>query len=118
MSYRLKALLYKVIFFIGWVLSPFTPWNDIFVNIPVAYFLGNIAVKFFPINFFTAVIVTYWLTNLLGIGIMIASGRNILNSGVSGSKEFFKILLAITIYSGLLVLLNFTGILRPIVVKV
>jgi len=115
MDHRIKALLYKIIFFIGWVLSPFTPWNDIFVNIPIAYFFSNIAVKIFSLDFFIYVVVFYWLSNIIGIAVMVISGRGIIKSGSNVFKEFLKIFAAMVAYTILLIVLNSMGILKPIV---
>ncbi len=55
-----------VLGFIGFMLSPLSWWNDLFVNVPLAVgFAWLIALVHKP-AFEPAVIVGYWLTNLLG----------------------------------------------------
>ncbi len=55
---------------IGYILSPFSWWNDLLVNIPLAY---GFALPFALVNdalFLPAFMIGYWLTNLLGFWLM------------------------------------------------
>ncbi|MCX6744527.1 MAG: hypothetical protein NTX82_03315 [Candidatus Parcubacteria bacterium] len=59
--------------FIGFILSPLSWWNDIFINIPLAYgfawVIGKVIDIFFDVHrfLFTGLfIIGYFLTNLLG----------------------------------------------------
>lgn len=55
---------------IGFILSPFSWWNDLFVNIPLAY---AFAFAFALINkdlFLPMMIIGYWITNVVGIMMM------------------------------------------------
>jgi hypothetical protein len=51
---------------VGYILSPLSWWNDLFVNVPLAYAFA------FPFDlldqrlFLPAFVLGYWLTNLLG----------------------------------------------------
>lgn len=55
---------------VGFLLSPLSWWNDLLINIPLAYFLasplGLINRKIFIVGF----VGFYWLTNLLGFVLM------------------------------------------------
>jgi hypothetical protein len=67
MKYALKN---GILAAIGYVLSPLSWWNDIFINIPLAYAFafpfGFISQKlFFPMMIFG-----YWMTNIAGFILM------------------------------------------------
>lgn len=66
----LKKIFFSIIAFTGWLLSPFTWWNDAFVNLPLAYLGANLMNKLLPKSFAPAFLISYWLTNVLGIALM------------------------------------------------
>ena len=101
-------------FFIGWLLSPLTFWNDAFVNIPLSYLLANLLVRFININFLWLVLASYWLTNVLGLWMMYAAGKGILAEGRGIFREALKLILTMAAYSAVLVFLHYIGLLRPI----
>ncbi len=53
--------------FIGFMLSPLSWWNDLFVNVPLAVGFGWLVALIYRPAFDGAVIVGYWLTNVLGL---------------------------------------------------
>lgn len=60
---KIKSFLIAVI---GFILSPLTWWNDLFINIPLAYLF---AIPFGYLSedyFLPAMIAGYWLTNIIG----------------------------------------------------
>src|SRR6267378_8287615 len=56
--------------FIGFMLSPLSWWNDAFVNIPLAIGFGWLVACLHKPLFQPAVVVGYWLTNVLGFVLM------------------------------------------------
>lgn len=56
--------------FIGFMLSPLSWWNDLFVNIPLALAFAWLVSWFWPPAFFASFILGYWLTNVLGLVLM------------------------------------------------
>ena len=68
-----------LIAFIGFMLSPLSWWNDLFVNIPIAVALGWIVALFYKPAFEPAVIIGYWLTNVLGLVLMQKGAQRILS---------------------------------------
>jgi len=62
--YRLK---WTVIAVFGYVLSPLSWWNDLYVNLPIAYAIANVAHRLNPRLFLPAFLLTYWLTNAAGL---------------------------------------------------
>ena len=103
----------RTLFFIGWILSPFTFWNDTFVNIPLAYLFANILNGLLRMRFVTLVLVCYWATNIIGLAIMYAAGKNILAKGRSALRELANLALTMAVYSAILILLHYMGMLRP-----
>lgn len=109
----MKNILLRAMFFLGWLLSPFTFWNDAFLNIPLSYICANLAVKIFPANFLFLVLVFYWLSNIVGVALMLISGKKIIKGGKGLLHEIFIFLTTIIAYSLILVSLNIIGVLRP-----
>ena len=56
----------SVVGFIGFMLSPLSWWNDLFVNVPLAVGFAWLVALLYPPAFQIAVIVGYWFTNVLG----------------------------------------------------
>jgi len=62
----------------GFILSPLTWWNDLVVNIPLAY-LFSVPFSFLDESLFLpSFVLGYWLTNLLGFLLMHWGGENLL----------------------------------------
>lgn len=62
---------------VGFILSPLSWWNDLLINVPLAYIMtwpiGKLISLFTPVNFTAYIIifiVCYWITNLVGILMM------------------------------------------------
>lgn len=55
-----------ILFFVGYLLSPLSLWDDVFVNIPISYVLALIVKHVSPAAFLPSMILIYWLTNLIG----------------------------------------------------
>ncbi|MGH7973313.1 MAG: hypothetical protein ACREIC_31730, partial [Limisphaerales bacterium] len=55
---------------IGYILSPLSWWNDMFVNVPLALVFAWFVSAFYKPAFSAAVVVGYWLTNVLGFILM------------------------------------------------
>jgi len=56
-----------VVFALGFILSPLSWWNDLVVNVPLAYILSYPFTILDQSFFLSAFILAYWFTNLLGI---------------------------------------------------
>lgn len=97
----------------GWLLSPFTVWNDAFVNIPLSYIAASLFIRIWPVNFLTAVVVFYWISNALGLLLMYLSGRGIVKEAGSLKRELIKLLVAVVMYSLVLIFLGKLGVLKP-----
>ena len=54
----------------GYILSPLSWWNDLLVNIPIAYAVANLLYAVNSRLFIPAFIAAYWATNILGMILM------------------------------------------------
>ena len=108
-----KGFIYRSVFFLGWLLSPLTTWNDVFINIPIAYLCASLVFRLAHFDFLPMVLVFYWLTNILGIALMYFSGRAIAREVGYWKDVVLKTVLTILIYSIILVLIYNFGILKP-----
>jgi hypothetical protein len=98
---------------IGYILSPLTWWNDLIINIPLAYVF---AIPFGYISrnlFFPAMIIGYWLTNIAGFILMHQGVKGVLKKDKGYSKkEFLRDLIISIIYTALMVILILLKIIR------
>jgi integral membrane sensor domain MASE1 len=98
--------LKRATFFLGWLLSPLTSWNDVFVNIPLSYLTARLFVKVFRTDFVVTLLAAYWFTNALGIAMMLASGQSIIRDKNNRQRELLTILGTVAIYSLIVVLIG------------
>lgn len=62
-----KRLRGGLLMVLGYLLSPVCWWNDLFFNLPIAYFFGYICSWFNRDLLLPGLIVGYWLSNVAGI---------------------------------------------------
>ncbi|MCX5665486.1 MAG: hypothetical protein NT036_00320 [Candidatus Omnitrophica bacterium] len=110
----MSTFIKNAVFFIGWLLSPLTFWNDAFVNIPISYLCAWLTIKLIKADFLLLVLIFYWLSNGLGIILMYFSGKSIMRDKDTRSNALKTLLLTVLIYSIIIVILGKTGILKPI----
>jgi hypothetical protein len=105
----------SIIATVGYLLSPLSWWNDLYINVPLAYVLAWLVSLADKRLFGASMVFFYWITNLAGL-LLLHKG---LSSAVKGNNAipqtgrsiFFDILMSIA-YSGILALLVYTGLLR------
>ena len=105
-----------LVFFLGWVLSPFTWWNDAFINIPLSYLIANLLFYIMPLPFIWLVIGSYWFTNILGIFLMYLSGKPLIVTSPDRKKTIFKMAIFVAIYTLAMIYLDTKGKLMPLCV--
>jgi hypothetical protein len=111
---KARSALNRGVFFIGWLLSPLTFWNDALVNIPISYLCASLTRRVIPGDFLILTLVYYWISNILGLWMMAASGHAIIKEGRGLLRGVIDLLATIAVYSGILILLGKTGLLKPI----
>jgi len=75
--------------FLGFWLSPLSPWNDLFTNIPIAYAFGFLFSLISESLFLPMVILGYWLSNIAGF-ILMHYGYVVTQEGSYSFKEKWK----------------------------
>ena len=105
-----------VVAIIGYMLSPLSWWNDLFVNVPLALAFAWVVSFFYRPGFEPCAILGYWLTNVLGFVLMHKGGQQML---VDKQKRYSRRDLARDVaisllYTGVIVVLIKTGVLKPI----
>ena len=81
---------------VGLMLSPLTPWNDSFINVPIAVAVG------LALSSLCSFDVGYWigyaLSNLLGIFLLLIASQEKLR-GITWRSIIFNLLIAVVVYS-------------------
>jgi hypothetical protein len=100
---------------LGYLLSPLSWWNDLFLNIPIAYgvaFLFSLISK----NLFApAMIIAYWLTNITGFILMHKGAKKFIGSEEHkyNKDDFGKDICISILYTLVVVILILKGWLKP-----
>ena len=109
---RLKCTVLSVS---GYLLSPLSFWNDLFINFPIAYVFGVLFGLISQKLFLTGLIAGYWLSNIAGFVLLHKGIVCMINPDVK--MRFTKIdvikdgMLSL-VYTGVLVILVKTGVLK------
>jgi hypothetical protein len=117
---RLKLTKRKVtggtVAFIGYLLSPLTWWDDLYVNWPIALVFAWIISWFWKPAFTASLILGYWLTNILGFVLMQKGGAKIISEkDVPYSRKcLYRDLVISVLYTVLIVALVKMGVIGPI----
>jgi hypothetical protein len=99
----------------GYMLSPLSWWNDMFVNIPLAVVFAWVVSAFYKPAFSVSLVIGYWLTNVLGFVLMHKGAQQLLaKEGKSYSgRELVKDVGISLIYTLVIVALIEFGVLKP-----
>jgi len=105
-----------VVALIGYMLSPLSWWNDLFVNVPLAVAFAWIVSLFYPAAFKASVVLGYWLTNVIGFVLMHKGAQRMLSEKPKGytRRDLLRDITISLLYTVLIVLLVHFGILKPI----
>lgn len=120
-SFKINVMVRKLrgslLLVIGYLLSPLCWWNDLFFNLPVAYFFGYICSLIYPNLLMPCSIVGYWLSNVAGIFLMQVGAVDVLQQAKERSlrKDLFTGLVSSTVYTFIIMaLMQFDIIHSPI----
>lgn len=115
---KIQALYGGILGLIGYLLSPLSWWNDLFVNFPIAYLIANSAAFFYKKAFLSAFIIAYWLTNIVGIILFHKGAENVLTIGKAKkkytAKDLFRDFCLCLGYTLLIIILIKFRILKPV----
>ena len=103
---------------IGFLLSPLSWWNDLFINFPIAYVCACVVNFIHKGLFLSAFIIFYWLTNILGF-VLLQKGLEKMTKDAKEKKKysgkvFLRDVLFSVAYALLIVILVKLGIIKPI----
>lgn len=106
---------------IGFMLSPLSWWNDLFVNVPLALTFAWLISALCGRDsqscvFQVSLILGYWLTNVLGFVLMHQGMRTLATEKKErfGRRELVKNVGISLAYTALVIVLIRLGVLRPI----
>lgn len=101
---------------VGFMLSPLSWWNDLFVNVPLALAFAWIVSLVYERAFELSFVIGYWLTNVLGFVLMHKGGQKLLTEQDRkySSRDFLRDLGISLLYTALIIVLIKLGILKPI----
>jgi hypothetical protein len=100
---------------IGYILSPLSWWNDLFVNIPLALGFAWMVSAFYKPAFNVSLIVGYWLTNIIGLLLMHKGVKQLLSGEAKAAtrRELVRDILISLLYTALIVVLLKLKIFAP-----
>ena len=98
----------------GFLLSPLSWWNDIFLNIPIAYIIGFLFGLISEKLFLPMMILGYWMTNIAGLLLMHFGIKDIVSKEkvCFGKKEKIRYVIISIIYTLLVVVLIQMNIIK------
>ncbi len=101
---------------VGYMLSPLSWWNDLFVNVPLALVFAWTVSFFYPPAFKPCLVVGYWLTNVLGFVLMHKGAQQVLAKEARkySRRDLLRDVGISLLYTGLIVALVKMGILKPV----
>ena len=101
---------------VGFMLSPLSWWNDLFVNVPLALAFAWVVSLLYKPAFEASLILGYWLTNVLGFVLMHKGAQKMLKEKEApySRKDLWRDLGISLAYTALIVGLIKLGVLKPI----
>ena len=102
--------------FVGYMLSPLSWWNDLFVNWPLALAFAWVVSWFYRPAFTASLVLGYWFTNILGFVLMQKGGVKIMSEQDRpySRKCLIRDLAISVLYTILIVALVRMGVIGPI----
>ncbi len=103
-----------ILFVVGYILSPLSWWNDLFINIPLAYMFALLFGIFSKKLFSPMMIVGYWMTNIIGFVMMHYGVENFVSKDEKNytRKKLIKDVIISIVYTGIIVFFVLMGWLK------
>lgn len=111
LAIRLRGLL---LLGLGWLLSPLCWWNDLVINLPLAWGFARLLQFWRPDWFAPGLVIGYWLSNVVGILLMQSGALATLKRDPATGdprREIAIGLLTSTLYTVVVVLLVDRGLI-------
>jgi hypothetical protein len=106
-----------VVSVIGYMLSPLSWWNDLFVNVPLAIAFGWLISLLYKPAFEVAAVVGYWLTNVAGFVLLHKGAQTALSNKKAqpySRRDLLKDLLVSLAYTGVILILVKAKLVQPV----
>jgi hypothetical protein len=105
-----------VLAIVGFMLSPLSWWNDLFVNVPLALAFAWLVSLLYAPAFTSSLVVGYWLTNILGFILMHKGAQQIVSDKPRrySRRDLLRDVGISLLYTALIVALVKLGVLQPI----
>ena len=105
-----------VLAILGFMLSPLSWWNDLFVNVPLALAFAWLVSWVDPRAFAGALVIGYWLTNVFGLILLHKGAEQIVagNPRRYTRRDLLRDVGISLLYTALIVALVKLGVLQPI----
>ncbi len=101
---------------VGYMLSPLSWWNDLFVNVPLALAFAWVISLFWKSVFAPSLVLGYWLTNVLGFILMHKGAEHMFSEKPGGysRRDLLRDVAISLLYTAVIVALVKYGVLKPI----
>lgn len=111
-----RRVMGSFVAFIGYMLSPLSWWNDLFVNVPLAVAFAWVVSLFYKPAFTDSLVLGYWLTNVLGFILLHKGAQQALAKEVRkySRRDLFRDIAISLAYTAVILLLVRVGVLKPI----
>ena len=102
--------------FVGFMLSPLSWWNDLFVNVPLALAFAWVVSLFWKAAFGPSLVIGYWLTNVLGFVLMHKGAQQMVEKEKKkySRNELIRDIGISLLYTLVILALIKAGVLKPI----
>lgn len=111
-----KKSLFYLVALVGYLLSPFTFWNDAFINFPIAYFMAKILEKHVTMSFSWLNVFCYIITNIVGVVMLYVGMLKIFQR--TNRPSIFRGLDLVTVAVYSLALFSLTNLLPKVLVLI
>lgn len=100
---------------VGYMLSPLSWWNDLFVNVPLALAFAWVVSVFYRPAFEVSLVFGYWLTNVAGLILLHKGAQQMLTDKKKkySTRDLLRDVGISLLYTVLIVALIKFGVLKP-----
>lgn len=111
-----RRVMGSVVALVGYMLSPLSWWNDMFVNVPLALVFAWVVSLFYKPAFTSSLVFGYWLTNVLGFILLHKGAQQALikEPAKYSRRDLLRDVGISLAYTVVIVVLVKFGVLKPI----
>jgi hypothetical protein len=111
-----RRVVGSVVALVGYMLSPLSWWNDLFVNVPLALVFAWVVSLFYKPAFTSSLVLGYWLTNVLGFILLHKGTQQALlkEPGKYSRRDLLRDVGISLVYTVVIVALVKFGVLKPV----